>query len=265
VPRRTREKLGEVIAGRIIREPGVYEAATAAEAELLMKRLNGVVMSNLRDLLDRFHKDIAQMADRTAEALVAEQAELAEPIIKRAVHRLSMAFDVTLSVPRYEPATGEFEVEAPTARAGTKQVTVTKVESVTTRWTWRAWKSLWFKPVTFDRVTTVVRDEQVYLVDRRRIRQQLSRSFDAKLDEITGAIGRYVATDLSEQLVAYYRALDRFLTSYQESLQQALADAEKDGEQQRAVRLALESVVRTAAEHRAVIEGFGRQIAAAVH
>ncbi|WP_169988951.1 dynamin family protein [Microbispora sp. H10836] len=254
-----RETVGNAITGKKHRSPGVLEFATREEADRHITLLTAALMEPLRSALEQGRDEIADAVSEIATKVVAAEDRKARPIIERASHRLSTAFEVTLTVPELDIAYQDLEVSV--ASPQERRHTVKKTRSVEKKV--REWK-YWLKVIPRKRIVSEDYDveESVFLVSQKIVQQELSTSFSSQIDQIAQELGEYVVGELSAQLKTYYDGLDAFLARYYASLMQALEDIGKSGAQQQEMHARLTAIIAAAEEHLTAIASFQRQLKA---
>ena len=236
-------------AGIEYKTAGIVSFKTEAEAEYFTQEAVTKAKQRLENLILQVSQDIEQEIARAKENLEKFLVEETADIIERAKNRLQTAFKIQLDLPSpIVPYRRDLTVEKQLVKTKSRLVDDGYEERLVRK---RAWY-YWFGMVPFykqEQFKKPYKQENYYTVSVHEIVKQINSASDMFIDEIENEITIYLEGELQQQVDNFFVKLDRYLSNYLQSLQQAQFDRQLGLDRRETLSHSLSKLVPKASDY----------------
>ena len=215
-------------AGIEYKTAGIVSFKTELEAEYFTQEAISKAKQKLEELILQVSQDVEtevkQAREELEKFLIAETAG----IIERAKNRLQTTFEIELDLPSPIIAhQQEIEIEKQLVKTKSRLVDDGYEERLVKK---RAWY-YWFGVVPFykqEQYKKPYKKEDYYAVSVHEIVEQINSASVIFVDATEQKMTAYLEQELHQQVDNFFVELDRYLSNYLQSLQQAQSDSKLD-------------------------------------
>ena len=215
-------------AGLEYKTAGIVSFKTELEAEYFTQEAVTKAKQRLEKLILQVSQDIEREVKQARENLEKFLIEETADIIERAKNRLQTAFEIQFDLPSpIVPYQQEITIEKQLVKTKSRLVDDGYEERLVRKRAWYYWFGVipFYKQEQFKRP---YKKEDYYAVSVHEIVEQINSASDVFIDEIEREITIYLERELHQQVDDFFIELDRYLSNYLQSLQQAQSDHQLD-------------------------------------
>lgn len=215
-------------AGIEYKTAGIVSFKTELEAEYFTQEAVSKAKQKLEELILQVSQDVETEVKQAREELERFLIEETAGIIERAKKRLQTAFEIELDLPSpIITHQQEIQIEKQLVKAKSRLVDDGYEERLIKK---RAWY-YWFGVVPFykqEQYKKPYKKEDYYAVSVHEIVEQINSASVVFVGEIEQKMTAYLEQELHQQVDNFFVELDRYLSNYLQSLQQAQSDSKLD-------------------------------------
>lgn len=215
-------------AGIEYKTAGIVSFKTELEAEYFTQEAVTKAKQKLEELILQVSQDVETEVKQAREELERFLIEETAGIIERAKNRLQTAFEIELDLPSPIIAhQQEIQIEKQLVKTKSRLVDDGYEERLVKK---RAWY-YWFGVVPFykqEQYKKPYKKEDYYAVSVHEIVEQINSASVIFVREIEQKVTAYLEQELHQQVDNFFVELDRYLSNYLQSLQQAQSDHKLD-------------------------------------
>ena len=215
-------------AGIEYKTAGIVSFKTELEAEYFTQEAVAKAKQRLEELILQIGEDVDTEVKQAKAELEKFLVDETSGIIERAKNRLQTAFEIELKLP--SPAIAqerEIQIDKQLVKTKSRLVDDGYEERLVKK---RAWY-YWFGVVPFykqEQYKKPYKKEDYYAVSVHEIVEQINSASVIFVGEIERKVITYLEQELHQQVDDFFIKLDRYLSSYLQSLHQAQSDRELD-------------------------------------
>ena len=236
-------------AGIEYKTSGIVSFKTELEAEYFTQEAVAKAKQRLEELILQISQDVDTEVKQAKEELEKFLVSETSGIIERAKNRLQTAFEIELKLPSPTIAhEREIEIEKQLVKTKSRLVDDGYEERLVRK---RAWY-YWFGVVPFykqEQYKKPYKQENYYAVSVHEVVEQINSASVVFVGEIERKVTAYLEQELHQQVDSFFLELDRYLSNYLQSLQQAQSDRELDLGQRKTLSTNLSQLVPKATDY----------------
>ena len=230
-------------AGIEYKTAGIVSFKTELEAEYFTQEAVAQAKQRLENLILQVSQDVETEVKQARAELEKFLVDETSGIIERAKNRLQTAFEIELKLP--SPAIAherEIQIEKQLVKTKSRLVDDGYEERLVKK---RAWY-YWFGVVPFykqEQYKKPYKKEDYYAVSIHEIVEQINFASVVFVEEIERKVTAYLEQELHQQVDNFFIELDRYLSNYLQSLQQAQSDRELNLDRRKTLSTSLSQLV----------------------
>ena len=201
-----------------------FEFETVGEKEEFENQAIAYAKQRLERSLEAAREDATKQVEKSLKALFTFFDIETKEIIERARTRLNKAFYVDLfppPIPDWNIGDEDF-AKTSDERQTREQKKYKKVKE-------RPWYFLWM--IKIESTVEVTSEEDYYVVYLEEIVKNVNKGIERSIKNIDQAINQYLDEDFKQRVDAFFNSLDRYLSNYRDSLEQAQKDQKLKADQ----------------------------------
>ena len=220
-----------------IKSSGLIEFKSDREAENFVELAFSYAKHKMEILIEKVRENSRNEVDRSTKELIDFLKIETKEIIERARTRLDKAFYIDLSPPPLPEWDMEIDRYLHGAYVNRRTRQINKEQKIKER----PWYFLWL--IEIEKTVPIVTKEGYYVVLLENIVNAVNESIEENIDNIHGAINKYLDEDFKQRIDAFFNGLDRYFSNYRDSLKQAQEDQKLKADEKEKLVAELKSIV----------------------